>query len=569
MKRTINYLLSLLAVLTLASCASAPSEPPAGSAVAETTLAGEAEFAGGGTVDRSDGATVLAADGDENKEAVVLGSGVFVQGAGGAPPNGYATADGVTLNFEGASLPEFLRVVFETILRENYLIDPQVNGSVTLHTTRPVKRDVVLPIVEAVLEQNGAALVRDEGVFKVLPLGDAEGASLSPTVGRYPSSRTSGYGIQVVPLANVSAVEIEKILGPFVPDGSSMRVDKARNVLILSGPKYRLDDLLATVRTFDVDWLKGMSFAMFRLEYADAASVVTEMQQILDSDGDSPLAGIIRLMPIERLNAVLAITHRPEHIATIKSLIEQFDWGLEGASGRRLYVYELENGKAENIAGVLQEIFGQKERDEQDAATSPGTGPASGVFRRAESLSRPPPAPGQATAQASPGDASSSTDGILAESQGDVTIIADQDNNAILVMATQQDYRAIEAAIRRLDIAPRQVLIEATIAEVTLSDTLSYGVRWFMENSDNQFGYNAPVPSEASGEGLAFAFFNDSKDLKAFFDLLGTASSVKFLSTPQVMVLDNQTANIRVGDQIPVTTRSSQSTANPDAPIVT
>ena len=137
------------------------------------------------------------------------------------------------------------------------------------------------------------------------------------------------------------------------------------------------------------------------------------------------------------------------------------------------------------------------------------------------------------------------------------------------MLSSQEDYRAIEAAIRKLDIAPRQVLIEATIAEVTLSNTLDYGVRGFLENNKGQLAFNAPVPSSASGEGLAFAFFDQSRDLKAFFDMLATESSVKFLSTPQVMVLDNQTANIRVGDQIPVTTRSSQSTTNPDAPIVT
>ena len=113
------------------------------------------------------------------------------------------------------------------------------------------------------------------------------------------------------------------------------------------------------------------------------------------------------------------------------------------------------------------------------------------------------------------------------------------------------------------------MLIEATIAEVTLSNTLSQGVRWFLEKSDYELGSNAPVPSSASGAGLAFAFFDTDSDLSAFFDLLATQSSVKFLSTPQVMVLDNQTATIRVGDQIPVTTRSSQSTTNPDAPIVT
>jgi len=572
-------LIHLFAALALASCSSSPPQRPAENGSPATTEFAQVEPQDSTATTRPySGNTSNEATSAVNDETIALGSGVFVQGAGNGQASGYANGDGVTLNFEKASLPEFLRVIFETILSENYLIDPRVNGSVTLHTTRAVNREAVLPIVEAVLEQNGAALVRDEGMFKVVPLADAEGASGSPAVGRYPSSRTTGYGIQVVPLAHVSAAEIEKIISPFVPDGSTVRADAARNVLILSGPKYRIDDLLATIRTFDVDWLKGMSFAIFKLEYADAALVVAELEAVIDSAGSSPLAGIVRLLPIERLNAVMVITHRPDHVAAVQKLIEEFDWGLEGTSGRRLFVYELENGKAESIAGVLQEVFGQNERDttSQDTVATR----SAGVFRSAQDISRPPPAPaGQANgggyvqasaplpAQAS--DASGAADGVLAESRGDVVIIADQDNNSILVMASQQDYRAIEAAIRRLDVAPRQVLIEATIAEVTLSDTLSYGVRWFVENSNNEFGYNAPVPSSASGEGLAFAFFDQAADLRAFFDALATASSVKFLSTPQVMVLDNQTANIRVGDQIPVTTRSSQSTSNPDAPIVT
>jgi general secretion pathway protein D len=323
-----------------------------------------------------------------------------------------------------------------------------------------------------------------------------------------------------------------------------------------------------------------MSFAMFKPQYADAITIVGELESLIGAQGSSPLAGIVRLLPIERLNAVLVITHRPDHISAVQQLIEQFDWGLEGTSGRRLFVYELENGKAENIATVLQEIYGLQEDDPGSSGAYSRTDAAPGVFRRAEAVTRPPPAPGtraaggnyvQAPAQARPqaADGAASAEGISAERQGDVTIIADPDNNAILVLADQQDYRAIEAAIRRLDIAPRQVLIEATIAEVTLSNTLAYGVRWFLENTDYEFGYNAPPPSRAAGEGLTFAFFDDTSDLKAFFDVLATESSVKFLSTPQVMVLDNQTANIRVGDQIPVTTRSSQSTSNPDAPIVT
>jgi general secretion pathway protein D len=500
-----------------------------------------------------------------NTDKVVLGTGDFVQAARGPERAVYAGEDGVTLNFERAELNEFLRVIFDTILKQNYIVDPSVKGTVTLHTTRPITMDAVIPTVESVLLLNEAALIFDDGAYRILPLAAAPQVARAPTVGRYSSSSNVGFGFQVVPLQYASATEIQSILTPFVADGVTLQVDAARNVLILSGPRFRLEELLATVRTFDVDWLKGMSFAMFRLEYADAETMVEELQQIVGEGSETPLAGIVRLLPIERLNAVLVITHRPEHIAAVRALVEQFDFGVEGSGGRRLFVYELENGKAENIASSLQMIFGTGE--EQEGASRRGGLPADSVFRPATAVSRPAPQPGMATGVADqPQDTG---DDVIAEQRGDIKVIADTDNNSILVLASQEDYRSIEAAIRRLDVAPRQVLIEATIAEVSLSDNLNYGVRWFLEREGWELGINAPVPSSASGDGLALAFFDADSSVKAFFDVLQANSSVKFLSTPQVMVLDNQTANIRVGDQIPVTTRSSQSTANPDAPIVT
>ncbi len=507
-------------------------------------------------------AAAPAGQSDPTEDKIKLGSGVFVQAARGPERQVHAGDDGVTLNFEKADLREFLKVVFNTILGENYLVDPSINGAVTLHTTRPITRQAVLPTVEAVLQLNGAALLFDDGIYKIVPLADAESGSRSPAVGRYSSSRTKGYGIQVVPLQYASATEIQKILTPLVPQGSTLRVDEARNVLILSGPKFRLEELLATIRTFDVDWLEGMSFALYRLEYADSLTMVDELNQIIAGDSPTPLAGIVRLLPIARLNAVLVISHNPENIARMGALIEQFDWGVEGSAGRRLFVYDVENGRAENIARVLQEIYGQ--------AAAPVGEPAafgtsfSGAFRPAAAVSRPLAQAAVVNTAVGEFDSNVSVDGL-----SEVKIIADEDNNSILVLASQEDYRSIEAAIRRLDKAPRQVLIEATIAEVSLSNTLNYGVRWFLENNDFQLGSNAPVPSQASGDGLAFAFFDQASDVTAFFDMLASESSVNFLSTPQVMVLDNQTATIRVGDQIPVTTRSSQSTSNPDAPIVT
>jgi len=552
------------AAVLCVSCASAP---------AESTVAAEA--------DRID-ATVPAArdDGDmrskaetettgkrDNADQVVLGTGDFVQAARGPERAVYAGEDGVTLNFERAELQEFLRVIFDTILKQNYIVDPSVTGTVTLHTTRPITMDAVIPTVESVLLLNDAALLFDDGVYRVLPLAAAPQAARAPSVGRYSSGSNVGFGFQVVPLQYASATEIQGILTPFVTDGVTLQVDAARNVLILSGPRFRLEELLATVRTFDVDWLKGMSFAMFRLEYADAVTMVEELQQIVGEGSDTPLAGIVRLLPIERLNAVLVITHRPDHIGAVRALIEQFDFGVEGSGGRRLFVYELENGKAENIAGSLQMIFGVT--DAEEGSGGRGGLPADSVFRPATSVSRPVPPPGAATGVSNPSQNGGEGGGVAAEQQGEIKVIADTDNNSILVLASQEDYRSIEAAIRRLDVAPRQVLIEATIAEVSLSDNLNYGVRWFLEREGWELGVNAPVPGGASGDGLAFAFFDADSSVKAFFDILAANSSVKFLSTPQVMVLDNQTANIRVGDQIPVTTRSSQSTTNPDAPIVT
>ncbi|HSG57888.1 MAG TPA: hypothetical protein VLA06_00005, partial [Woeseiaceae bacterium] len=208
MKKSAYNLTLLVMALFLVSCASSPppttDDGPGATTVAATEAAsGKDQDTSSGTGQAS-GQSASSSQEEERGDTIRKGSGVFVQGTGTGAGNSYAADDGVTLNFENASLPEFLRVVFESILKENYLLDPSVNGTVTLHTTRPVTEDTVLPIVEAVLEQNGAALIRDEGMFKVLPLGDAASSSGVPAVGRYPSSKRKGYGIQVVPLQHVA-----------------------------------------------------------------------------------------------------------------------------------------------------------------------------------------------------------------------------------------------------------------------------------------------------------------------------------------------------------------------------
>ena len=572
--------------LMMVSCATKPPEQPHVVQTVPSAMATRNPVATTSAPAPTDDRFAGSAPGDRaDKPAVRMGTGVFLTEVPETDEVREFPSGDITLNFEGSSLREFVKVILEDTLGENYLIDPKVDGVVTLHTTRAVSKEAALSILESVLEMNGAVLVQDRGMYKIVPVANAEGEVSSSGVGRRLPGTGAGYGVQIVPLEHVSAGEIEKVLKPFIPAGTTLRVDATRNLLILSGPRYRLDHLLETVKVFDVDWLKGMSFGMFPLHYADATVLVNEIEQVIGAEGQTPFAGIVRLVPIERLNAILVITYQPKHMTAVRRLIEQFDWGTEASPGRRLYVYHVKYGKAESISGVLQELFGQVQETGQTSATEgipelpPGVGGGGNVFRTARQLSQPPPpvgAPGaggdypEPAAAAIAPDAATAADATVAgEGQGPVTIMADQDNNAIVIMASPADYRMIEAAIRKLDIQPRQVLINAIISEVTLNDELDYGVGWFLKGSNFELGFNTPLPGAAAGEGLALAIFNGDGETRMFFDLLASKSSVKFISAPQVMVRDNQTATIRVGDQIPVTTRSSQSTIDPDAPIVT
>lgn len=532
---------------------------------------------------------------EEPKNTISKGTGQFVRDINGdATPASaveapIAEAGDITLNFESADMREFVRVVFEDILKQNYLIDPQVKGKVTLHTTDPITEEALLPIVESVLQQNGAAVVFQQGLYKIIPLEDAPSQSDTPVVGMQPTAQSAGFVVQIVPLRYVAAGEIEKIITPLIPKGSTARILPARNLLILSGPQFQVDQLVDTVKIFDVDWFKGMSFGLFRLKYADAATLVAEVDNLIGTGGaESPMAGIVRLTPIERLNAIMVVTHAPRHMDKIGKLISEFDLGTEGPPGRRLFVYHLKYSKAENLASTLQQIYGLGDGAAPSAPSAKISqlppGESTNVFQTAEGISKQPPPLKAGTGaggnyprkapltgpQAGMVKSPTKTGGSQSDlaTQSEISIIADQESNALLVMASASDYRGIESVIRQLDAQPRQVLIEATIAEVTLSDALDYGVRWFMSGGSYELGFNAPVPTSAGGDGMTLAAFSNSSDTKLFIDLLASKTDVKFLSAPQVMVLDNHTANIRVGDQIPVTVRSSQSTIDPDAPVV-
>ena len=516
---------------------------------------------------------------NEVEPFISKGSGKFVQPESRRDKVGNGKGE-ITLNFEAVDLREVIKIIFEEILNKNYLIDPAVQGVVTIHTTKPVSTSDVLPIFESILELNQAALVREGALYKIVPLANAKKMLGSPSIGGISGKGASGHGIQIVPLRYVAAGEMIKILSAITDEKDSIKSDDARNLLMLTGSSRTTSHLIETIKMFDVDWLSGMSFALFPLQHTDAKTMVDDLKNIVGDTG--PLAGIVRLIPIERLNAVMVVSHQPRYIAETKKLIQQFDLGIDKAPGRRLYVYRLQNGKAENIAEILQRIFGQQDAGEETSAIASKESRKLSNIRSPERSSIQSRSTGSAKGgdtSVKPSPATSPAPSIAKTSADDksenrypVTIIADNDNNSILILASSQDYRKIQSTIQRLDVAPRQVLIEATIAEVQLSNNLSYGIRWFLEGGSREYpidiGLDAPLPTGIGGAGLTLGIFNSTDQLRALFDLLESESSVKFLSAPHIMVIDNQTATFRVGDQIPINTRTTQSTVGADSPIV-
>ena len=504
---------------------------------------------------------------------VRLGTGEFVKPDDGRRYRVTTTDAGdITLNFEEAELRQVVMVILGELLDETYYMDPAIKGTVTVHNDNSLRRDQLLPILEELLQMNGAALVQAPGGYKIVPLGEAERQALPPSAARWPPTASRGYTVQIIPLEFASADEVASVLAPYVPEGGSLHSVPQRNILILAAPGHSIEEFLQTVRVFDVDWLEGMSMGMFPLIYADASTVAGELEQLLDTAGGSPMAGMVRLFPIERLNSLLVVTSQQRYLRAMRSWIEDLDRGGD-APGRRLYVYHVKNSKADHIAGVLNEVFLSDDTGLAPPAASlaPGLEPVTlasaarafatgGAQASGAAGDQAAPTP---VAMAAPAQASAPDAGTPLIALGSVKIIADNLNNTLLVMATRTEYATIEAAIRKLDILPRQVLVEATIAEVRLNDNLKYGVQWFIKGSLG--GYNVDVRSLtgnsvnlplAQAPGFSTSIFQSPADVRVFISALETESQVRVLSSPQLMVTDNQSASINVGTSVPVITSS-------------
>jgi general secretion pathway protein D len=477
-------------------------------------------------------------------------------------PDAPKPAEEASLNFEAADVREVAKVILADYLKESYTIDPQVTGTVTFRTVRPIALRDLLPTLEMLLRQNNAAVVREEGLYKVLPISKVRG-SVSPTLGNaYMPAIPPGFSVVVVPLRFVGAKEMERLLAPFASD-NTVRVDEFRNLVILAGNQREIRHLLDTIELFDVDFLAGYSVGVFPLKGADVKTLMQDLDKVFGPAAQSPLAGAVRVIPLERLNALLIVTVNPKYLEMAATWIQRLDQIGGTSGGSRLFVYQVRNGKAENLAQLVGDLFASRRTSTTAPALAPGQRPTE---IRSAPFGQPQPTPQTTTTtvQPLPGAATFSLPGGVGVTQNEVRVIADKDTNSLLIVATPGDYDVIESALRKLDVSRRQVLVEVTLAEVLLTDELSFGIDWFLKGRNGTSGTMntlGALPATPAGPVSPFAgglqLINmTGNDIRAVLQTFGNDNRAKILASPQVMVLDNEKAEIKVGDRISVQTQS-------------
>jgi general secretion pathway protein D len=542
----------------------------------------------------------------------VMFEGAEVTAVSDERPQTTASGNGFDLNFENTPVATVAKVVLGDILGVGYTIDPRVQGTVSLVSVRPVAKSDIVFVLENALRLSGVVLVRDTAGYRLTPLGDAVG---SGRVDAAASSPEPGFGVSVVPLQYVSAQTLLKLMDSFATKAGMVRADTTRNLLLIQGTGAERRIAVDTATSFDVDWMRGQSVGIFPISSGGPAPIIAELEKIVDSGENGLSQNVIKFQPVARLNAILVVSKKPELLHTAATWIKRLDHA--DTERTSVHVYRVKYGEARQIARVLTDMFmgGSSSGllDSADSQIAPGSGTSTtssgdrlslggnssssttngfsargasgtGMGFGAQSAGATTPGAGGAGAPLDSGRSPSSGNGqpVLQ----DARITPDIVNNTLLIYADQANYRIIEATLLQVDQPQLQVAIDATIAEVTLNNDLSYGVQAYLTGQNlglkpnsgsilNTQATTAPATTIDPTTGLAsvagsvsnafinraFPGFNfligSETQPSLILDALHTVTSVKVLSNPSLVVINNQVATLQVGDVVPVSTGSA------------
>jgi general secretion pathway protein D len=470
-----------------------------------------------------------------------------------APPAAAVPVQGdqvvpISLRFDNQDIYQVIRIIAD-VLRINYVIDPTVRGTVNMSTSGELRRSDLLPLLEAILKMNGATMVQVGNLYHIVPANTATRMPLQVQAAQPPVAPDDQIVLQLVLMKFVAAEEMARLLMPYLSEGGS--VVTQGNVLLVSDRRSNLRKLLEIIDEFDTRAFQGERVRIVPVKSSNAKDVAEDLRTIFAGYALSEKNSAIRFLPMERMNSVLVITADPTVFAEVQRWIERLDQPVQTA-GVRNFVYRAKNTKAIDIQRVLIELYTGVQ-----VQAAPATPPQPGAQAPGAVTTAAPPAAaaGAPTATEIPGSKAS----------GQIRIVADSINNALVIQATPQDYQAIERTIQELDVLPRQVLIDAQVYEVVLDHSLSLGLSAILQRkgtlkdpqTTGSFAGSGTAP--ASLAATTFAFIGRTRELVAFLNASENRSRVRTLSAPSILVSNNAEAQVQVGSEVPIPTSSSLS----------
>jgi general secretion pathway protein D len=490
------------------------------------------------------------------------------------------------LNFDNADIYEVIRVMAE-MMGVNYIVDPRVKGVVNIRTTGQISNKDIFPVLQTILRMNGATAVQKGIIYEIVPFGDAKKMSGRPVTDRDKdrTQENEKYTIQIISLKYVPAPEVSKMIKPFLSDGADIVEHPQYNLLIVGDVASNIQKILDLIDLFDVDVFSETRVRIYPIYNSDVVEVAKEMERIFSSFEVSVKSGRgvgITFTPILRNNYLLAISSIPGIFDKVEKWVKELDRTPGEGTRLSVFVYYVQNGKAKDMAEVLKQVYMPLSyRTTTTTSTStlgtqtpglmpggyssgyPGVSPS---VSAAQSRGLRPMAPAGPEGAAGGPSLAGETGGVT---EGQINIVVDETTNSLIIRGYQRDYRRIMETIKKLDIYPKQVLIEVLLAEVTLNDAMKYGLEFSTFSSSftkGGYAYNYTVgmggkpPVTDFASGLRYAVTSVDR-LAAAINLSATEDRLKVISSPHLLASNNKEARIQVGTSQPILSNTYTTTA--------
>ena len=455
--------------------------------------------------------------------------------------------DVVELNYEQADLRLVLEQLAES-LDISILIDPSIDKRISIRTSpdRPLQRDDIWPLIRLLTRDAGIFLERVGDVYNARMINSSLPADI---IGPDSSAETvNSQVMQITPLTYVSTETAVEALGPLLaPEGSVSQLG-SRDLLMITASDFLLQRANELLMLIDADPFSNQGIHLYQLSNANAPEVAEELVEILELiEGASPA---YQVRGIERINAILVTAPASRGFEEISRWVEILDADSQ-EQVEQLFMYKVKNLDALELAETLSTVF----EEEDDPLTPPNIG-RSDTLNIVDTLA----AEASQTATAETGQVPLTTGGTSANGAVSanltVKIVADEATNSLLIRSTARDYRQLLTTISQLDVVPLQVMVNAVIAQITLTDDTRFGVDWsrVAGNTLNPISSSTTTDFAPNLNGLMFTrgFIDGSARVDATLEAIAQNNEVRLLARPSLTVGNNQEGEIQIGAEVPV-----------------